>query len=403
MTFSYCLLPDRSSGVSEFTKNPREYTTAVIVDKKSSAVDKTIEEAGLRHLPGLFLFAVEREGALIPAVPSDFKIKAEDILLFAGVVENLTFLLEIDGLSPATNQIYKLSAKPSSTRSLVEASVAPHSPIVGKSIRQCKFRTRYNAAVIAVHRHGEKIHSKIGDIVLKAGDTLLLVTSPKFLEEHQHNANFALVREVSTSLSAFQAKAKIWKMVLAVFLAAVMIALATADVLPLLAGALGVSCLMVLTKIISIHTASKAVNGPILIVIAAAFGLATALEKTNAATTIAASILSLLDPIGPLGILFGLYICVAVMSSVISNAAAVALMFPIIAAAVEASPDLQIKTALFVLMFAGSSSFSTPIGYQTNLMVTGPGGYKFTDFLVFGLPLQIIAMVVSVVGSFLVW
>jgi len=192
------------------------------------------------------------------------------------------------------------------------------------------------------------------------------------------------------------------RMFLAVTITITMISLTTFEVLPLLASAAGAASMMVLCQVISVRSATQAVSMPIILTIGAAFSIGGALEETGVAERIANSIVDITDSLGTLGLLAGIYFSTAVLTELISNSAAVTLMFPIVSAILEDQRDthLKPKTAMYGLMFAASSSFSTPVGYQTNMMVWEPGGYSFLDFVKFGLPLQVVCMVTSVLGCY---
>ncbi|MCU0972178.1 MAG: SLC13 family permease, partial [Gammaproteobacteria bacterium] len=170
------LLPDRKPVMSDLD-DPRRYTVEMMVEQGSPLAGKTIEEAGLRHLPGMYLVEVERGGEVLPAIAPHQRLRAHDRLVFAGVVESVVDLQRFRGLVPASDQVFKLGV-PRPERCLIEAVVSDSCPLVGKSIREGRFRNVYNAAVIAVARNNERIHAKIGDIVLRPGDTLLLEADP---------------------------------------------------------------------------------------------------------------------------------------------------------------------------------------------------------------------------------
>jgi len=398
LIFSRILLPKNENPV-DYIKNARKYTAAVEVKKNSIVVGKSIEEAGLRNLPGVYLFQINRKkedgGHQVLAAPSSDTILVEgDILYFTGVVDMMREVYNIEGLEPATNQVKKI-AGPRSKRCLVEAVISSQSPLVGLTVKQSRFRTKYNAAIVAVHRHGTQLHTKIGDIELHSGDVLLLEANRIFLKYHKNDSNFALVSELADH--SVVPHTNVYRMIFTVGMAAVMVLVSTFStytMVGLFAAGLFVACLFIVTKMVSLKKAKEAISMDLLTIIAAAFALGIALDKTGAASSIAESLLNVFGVAGPLGVLFGLYLSVAFLSAVISNAAAVTLMFPVAADFASSSPGLE-KAMVLVLMMAGSSSFATPIGYQTNIMVTGPGGYQFGDFLRFGLPLTGISMVVT--------
>jgi len=398
--FSRCLLPVRESTQEKYKRNPRNYVVACRVKPRSVMVGSTIADAGLRHLPGLYLVEIEREDGEVIAAPSGTHIlHANDVLFFAGVVESIRDVLRMEGLVPDTEQHAKLYGSHSRSRILVEVVVAMHSPVVGKTVKEARFRSRYNAAILAVHRFGHRIRQKIGEIVLQGGDVLLLATIPSFVQQHRSDHHFALVSIVEDSTSQSRSLPKLLFAV-AVTLAMVIV---NAGGWMSLAAASGLTAYaMVVSKIIKVSTARRVIKPSVVGTIAAAFGLAAALEVTGVAETIGRNLVDIFEPLGELGVLFALYIVTAALSAVISNAAAVALMFPIGWEAVGQGV-VSPKALVYVLMLAASASFSTPIGYQTNLMVAGPGGYKFLDFLRFGGPLQVMCCVIAVLLCWVIW
>lgn len=395
LVLSRWLLP-RREGLTRSLENPREYTVAMRVEKDSEVVGRTIEQAGLRHLPGLYLVEIERDGELLVAVGPDERMYAGDTLVFAGIIESVVDLRKIRGLVPATDQVRKL-AQPTPERRMIEAVIAPQSPLVGRSVRETRFRTHYDAAIIAVHRRGERVRSKVGDIVLAAGDTLLLEAHPSFLARHRSDSDFALVSEVEGSAPPKHDKAWIATLVLIA-----MVALNTAGVLPLVTAALLAAGVMLITRCLTAHAARSALDLGVLVTIAAAFGISAGLETTGAASELAQGMVGLSVALGPVAVLAAIYVVTAVVTLIISNNAAAALMFPIAMAAQEAV-GMSPLAGIYVLMMAASASFATPIGYQTNLMVLGPGGYRFSDFFRIGVPLQIVLGVLAVAVASAVW
>lgn len=398
--FSRFLLRDRGqTGVGAIIRNPREYTVALLVQEPSPIVGDTVQEAGLRQLQGLFLVEVTRsDGSLIPAVAPDTKIEAGDTLLFAGIVETVTELYHIPGLVPAAGQSQKMKIERHHRR-LVELVISASSMLVGKTAKESRFRSRFSAAIIAVHRQGEHVKEKIADIKLRAGDTLLVETGAEFALRFGKDSNFALVSEVSGSQPPREDRLH---MGIAAVIVCVMVGLATAKVLPLMSGAAAASFLLIATGCLSLPNAGRAVDLQVIITIAASFGISKGMEKSGAAKQLANFIVDIFEPIGELGLLFGIYVGTALLSAVITNNAAVTLMFPVINSILRSgsSPPLRPKTlrTLYTLMIGASSSFSTPIGYQTNLMVHGPGGYTFMDWVIFGVPLQLLLGGIGVVA-----
>lgn len=375
-------------------------------------IGKTVEEAGIGKLPGLTLFNITRMNAndanqgnteeldTDEVVDPDTILYAGDTLFFCGMLRYMYILYQLDGLVPATTQVAKIEGA-RHDRVIVEVVLSPHSPLIGQTVRESHFRTRYNAVIIAANRFGVRLVKKIGDITLKAGDTLLLEATTDFLKYHRGDSDFALVSEILRGESTTPRRLS-FSMILVVGLATVMVILSAAQVFDILPGALWVSCLYILFKILTWQQALNSIQGDTLLIIAAAFGLGNALDVSGAANVISNTLVSVFSIAGDIGVLFGLYASTALLSAVISNAATVTLMYPI-AVGFAYSAGISLKCITFVLMLAASCSFSTPVGYQTNLMVLGPGGYTTMDFLKFGIPLTLLDMVISVLMAYWIW
>jgi len=385
--FGRRLLPDRSPAIEQ-TDDPRQYTIEMVVQPGSALIGRSIEKAGLRHLPGVYLAEIERDGHLLTAVGPEQVLQAHDRLVFVGVVDSMRDLQQIRGLEPATDQVFKLNA-PRSQRCLIEAVVSNTNPLLGKTIRQGRFRTVYDAVVIAVTRNGERIDKKVGDIVLRAGDTLLLETAPTFAEQHRNRRDFYLVRPVEGSTPLRHDKA--W---LALGILLGMVALVTLNLLTMLQAAMLAAGLMILTRCLTGVDARQSVDWALLAVIAASFGIGRAMDVTGAAAFIADHLIALAAG-NPMLTLLAVYLVTSAFTEMITNNAAAVLVFPI---AVAAAARLGVDPMPFIMtiMIAASASFASPIGYQTNLMVYGPGGYRFTDYLRIGLPLNVLMCLTTV-------
>ncbi|HXG34146.1 MAG TPA: SLC13 family permease [Bryobacteraceae bacterium] len=387
------LLPDRGSPSSQL-REAREYMAEMIVPPGSPLVGKTIEEAGLRHLPGAFVAEIERDGESLVAVGPEQRLKANDRLVLVGVVDSIRDLQQLRGLVPATDQVFKLDS-PRYRRRLFEAVVSNTCPLVGKTIRDGRFRNRYNAVVLAVARNGERLRGKIGDIVLRPGDTLLIEAGPSFAVQQRDSRDFFLISGVEHSTPRRHERATV-----ALAILAAMVVAAAAGV-NMLGAALVAAFLMVATGCCSLSDARNSLEWPVLIAIGAALGLGRAMEVSGAAHSLAAAILSLAGQQAWLT-LAAFYVASAVLTEILTNNAVAALMFPVALASAE---QLGVSPLPFVmaLMIAASAGFATPIGYQTNLMVYGPGGYRFGDYLRLGIPLDIVVGLTTVFLVPLIW
>lgn len=388
------LLRDKRSTVSA-DDDPRRYTAEMLVQPDGPLVGTTIEKAGLRHLPDLFLAEIEREGQFLPAVAPTEILQSNDRLVFVGVLDSVVDLHRIRGIQPATDQVFKLG-EPRANRCLVEAVVSNECPLKGTSIREGGFRNEYNAAVIAVARGAHQVKGKIGDIVLQAGDTLLLETHPNFAERQRNARDFYLVSQVENSTPRRHHKAGI---ALATLVGAVV--LAATGVLTMLNAALLGAGVMVVTGCITANEAQRSIDWSVLVVIGAALGIGKALEASGTAAVVANGLIDLAGG-HPWAVLLAVYAVTSLATNIITNNAAAVLVFPI---AMAAAHKLGVNPMPFiiVLMIAASAAFVTPFGYQTNMMVYGPGGYHFADYLRFGLPLNFLLMAVAVALTPIFW
>ncbi len=388
------LLPDRRPVMNQFS-DARQYTVEMMVEAESPLVGKMVEEAGLRSLPGMYLIEIDREGQSIPAVSRYERLHANDRLIFAGVVESVVDLQKIRGLTPATDQLFKLDA-PRPERRLIEAVVSDSCPLLGKTIREGRFRTIYNAAVIAVARNGEQVKRKLGDIVLRQGDTLLLEAHPSFMEQHRNSRDFFLISLLEDSAPLRHDRAPI-----ALAILGAMVIVAAMGLLTMLQAVLLAAGLMIVSRCISGSMARRAVDWQVLIVIAASFGIGQALQVTGAAAVVAEQMIMLASGSPWVGLVL-VYFVTALFSALITNNAAAVLMFPV-ALSIAEGLGVNFMPFIIAIMMAASTSFATPIGYQTNLMVFGPGGYHFVDYLRIGGPLTLLVGAVTVFLTPWIW
>lgn len=384
------LLPNRSSGYESF-ENTREYTIELLVEEGSPLAGKTIEDAGLRNLPNLFLAEIIREERSIPAVEPYEKLKEGDRLIFTGLVDSIVDIQQIPGLKLATDQVFKLDS-PREERTLLEAVVSPTNPVNGRSIKEGAFRDRYNAVVLAVSRRGERIKEKVGDIILQSGDTLLLEAHPKFMKQYRNSNDFYLISPIQDSTPVTYNRS--W---LSASLLLAMVVLAGTGILSMLQSAFLAAAGMILLKCTRYTVALESIDWRVLIAIASSLGLGASLEYTGAASTFATGLLTF-SKSNPFAALALTYICTWLLTEMITNNAAAVLVFPI-ALSIAAEMGVDFMPFAIIIIMGASASFSTPIGYQTNLMIYGPGGYRYVDYLKIGLPLNLIIgfMAVSLV------
>ncbi len=401
-------LPERSD--QQAFANLREFTLEVCVAPGGPLVGKTIVEAGLRDLERLYLAEIERQGSIITAVPSQERLHSSDRLTFAGDTQAISDLLRINGIVSCEGRDTEIRPGTDTNygeRCLVEAVVSPHCGAVGLAIRDARFRARYGAVVLAVARGGERLRGAsggLGGIVLEAGDTLLLEARPNFVSRQRYSKDFLLISDLDIEAPRHERAWLAWGILLAV------VALAASGVLSMLNAALLGALAMVFSGCCSVSQAEKSLDFNVLLTIAASFALGTALQETGVARFLAEQILHMgtLGSPGTLGapsplLLLGLtYLAVSLLTTVITNNAAAVLMLPIaleLAAPAHSSPE----PFVMAIMMAASASFATPLSYQTNLMVYGPGAYRFTDFLKVGLPMNLLLGLVTLLALALLW
>ncbi len=394
LIFSRWLLPERKPAITPMD-DPREYTVEMVVEPGCPLIGKTIEQAGLRHLPGMYLMEIDRHGDVIAAVSSNERLAANDQLVFVGVVESVIDLQKIPGLKPATDQLFKLSG-PRSDRCLIEAVVSDSFRFINMSIRTAKFRSNYNAAVIAVARNGQRINKKIGDIELQRGDTLLIEAHPSFIDQQRNSREFFLVSQVEDSTPPRHERAWIARSILLA-----MILMVAVGNVKMMVAAMVAAALMTATRCCSATEAKRSIDWGVLITIAAGLGIGNAMDSSGADDAIASAFAGVAGN-SPLIMLAILSFTTLVFTNLITAKATATLIFPI---AIAAAYSLKVDIMPFVItvMISSAACFATPIGYQTNLMVFGPGGYKYGDYLRIGGPLTLIVWILTVIIVPLAW
>ena len=380
------LLKDRTPVIS-VDDDARQYTIEMIVIPNGNLVDKTVMEAGLRGLRGLYLVEIARNGEVLSAVSSDFLLKANDQLIFAGVVESVVDLQKVSGLRPATDQIFKLNES-RRNRHLIEAVVSNSCPLLGKTIREGRFRNNYNAAVIAVARNGERINKKIGDIILQAGDILLLDARSNFITQQRNKSDFYLVSKLETGEFINPRRA-----VRASLLLGLMVFSVSFGLLSMFMASFLAALLMILFRCCSADTARRSLDMETILVIVAALALGKAMDNSGLADTMGQWMYGIIGN-RPSVMLSCVFIATMLIGNMITAKAGAVLMLPVVVAIAE-SLGVSMMPFIIAVMLASATSLATPIGYPTNLMVFGPGGYHFSDYLRLGLPLSIIIWIIS--------
>ncbi len=387
-TVGHRLLPDRSSPDDQLSSGEPQYEVRLEVTRGCQMVGQSVEEAGLRSLEGLFLVEIDRGTTrLAPARPTD-KLQVGDQLVFFGIAETVVSLLERPGLVPVSDDGSPAAAQAPSVL-IHEIVVLAGSPLVGQNLRDARFRRRYDAAVVAIHRGGQRLHAKLGDIVLRPGDTLLVQASRGFRDTWSSSRDFLLME--SRQATADRQRGPLALLILG----AMVILMASGVVSTLMASALAAVAL-VLSGCVPIGRARASINLSVLVLMASSFGLSAAVENSGLATWLSGLATSSFGSHAPWVALAAVYILCAVVTEMLSNTAAAAMVFPI---AITLAHQMGVDPRSFAVAVAvaSSMSFVTPLGYQTNLLVYGPGGYRFGDFTRAGLPLAVLCFVVAMI------
>ncbi len=383
-------LPNRTELIEKLGEQRREYLVEMSVQPECRLIGQSVERAGLRHLPGLFLIEIDRDGEIItPVTPEDI-IRGGDRLVFTGVVTTIADLERIPGLVPAADLTYEMHPRQRSRRRLTEAVMSNTSPLIGVTVRAAKFRQLYNAAVVAVHRNGQRLGTKIGDIRLRAGDTLLLQTRTEFVDAFRHSQDFSLVASLEGTRARRSDRAWLAFLLLGLLVASFVVApLVSGDTSWAAIAAVVVAVCMVALRCLPAAEARSAIDLQVLLTIGGALGLGMALAQSGAVDVIARGLVRFVGGEHPYLLLAVVYLLTLIFTEMITNTAVAALMFPL-AVAVATAAGISPRPFVMGIAMAASSSFITPIGYQTNLMVMGPGGYEPRDFLKAGLPLVVL-------------
>jgi len=379
---------DRRAVGSQLVHQVREFSVSMKVVAGGPLDGLTVEQAGLRNLQGVFLAGIERDGELLAPVGPARRLHGGDRLSFVGRADLVVDLQSRRGLESA--EAPHMSDLQTARHRFYQAVIGAASPLVGQTLKEANFRARYQAAVIAIHRSGQPVHEKLGQVRLKLGDALILLADPGFRQRWRDRGDFLMVAGMGGTPPAITQKAWIVGLV-----GILIVVVAGAGLMPILQAALVGAIVLIACGVLTATEARAAIEIDTLLVIAASFALGTAMEKSGLAAEAARLVISATGSGSVHLTLLGLVLATVLTTELITNNAAAALLFPI-AFASAAQLGVDPRPFAMAIAVAASNSFLTPIGYQTNTMVYGPGGYRFTDYLRVGSPLTLVTVATTV-------
>ncbi|MBV1872898.1 MAG: SLC13 family permease [Gammaproteobacteria bacterium] len=390
--FANRILPNKTVSEDQLNTTLKEYSVEAIVEAGSPVVGKTISQAGLRNLEGLYLAEIQRSDSVLSAVGPQIILMANDRLVFVGDTNAIIDLRKIKGLS----LLDTVSFPDSTQRVFVEVIVAQNSQLVGLSIRESAFRSNFNAAILAVSRHGQRLKGRIGDIVIAPSDALLLECDESFVSRFGKTSEFLLASNVENSELPNFEKAKV-----AIFILLAMLLAASSGVMSFFNASILAAGAMLLTRCVTGREARDSIDMVVMLSIGLSFGLAEAVNASGLAEVLT-NTLENMDSLTPFALLASAFVFTSVLTSLITNTSAAILVLPTILGIAETMSLSPLPFAIAV-MVAASASFALPTGYQTNLMVYSVGGYTVGDFFRFGMPLQVLVFVIAMVMIPIVW
>lgn len=399
LTIGYRLLPEHLGAKQQISQETKEFLAEAVIEDEFELAGNTVTELGKEVFDGIYIIEILRNNKRVFPINGMTVVEEGDHIIFSGSLNTIAKIQKEKGVSVKTGTELTLEDLKNDDNVLVETVVSHNSSLLNRTIKQVNFKNRYNAGVIAIHRNNQRIKSRVGDIVLKTGDTLLLIADQTFIDRNKHSSDFYVITPVQPPEKLKQDMTKGWIGLVALLL---MILVVTMGWLSMLEAMLVLVVLLVGFRFINPTEITSFIQFDVILLIASAFGVGAAMTESGLAQYVASGLTYLSTPFGVLGVIFIIYFVTNTFTEVITNSAASVLMFPI---AIEMANAINVDYMGLVvtIAIAASASFMTPIGYQTNLIVYGPGGYKFSDYLKVGTPLSLIVMVVACFIIYFVW
>jgi di/tricarboxylate transporter len=389
LTIGRRLIPDRrSSGELTQTFGMGEYLTEIVLLPEAKSVGKPLGNSPLVQEVDIEIIEVYREGRLLVLPPPETLLQAGDLLRVRCDVEKIRKLQERLGIRLRAEEHWPDEEGEAEETTLVEAVIAPNSTLAGKSLKQLRFRDVFGSVALAIRHRGTLMRGHLENIRLSAGDALLLKVKRDHLDQLKHDRAFVIVSEVG--LPEYRKR----KMIPALLIIFGVVLAAALNVTPILVSAIAGGVLLILTGCLDPADVYKAVEWKVIFLLAGVLPLGIAMEKTGAALFISKGLLSVVGAWGPIAIVAAFYLVTSLLTEAMSNNATAVLLAPIAITTAE-SLGVDSRPLLMAVTFAASASFMTPVGYQTNTLIYGPGQYKFADFLRVGSPLNILFWILA--------
>ncbi len=360
-----------------------DYLTDVVLLPGAKSIGSLASASALVVELDTEILMIFRDGQPIPAPASEIVLQAKDVLRLRCDLTQIEKLKDRFGVSLVSNLGWQDHDLAAPDIELVEAVVSSNSPLAGQTIKASHFKETFSAKVLAIRHHGRLEQTKLDDSPLHPGDALLIAVPREQLADLARNPAFVLI--TPTAMPVFR-KSKILP---ALLILVGVIAASAFGVVPIVVSALAGCALMVLTGCLRPTEVYPAVDWKVILMLGGLLPLGFALESTGAAKLLSDAIVVVFGPFGPWVLLSALYFVTSVLTEIMSNAATAVLLTPI-AITAAAAMDVDARPFLIAVTFAASSSFMTPVGYQTNTLIYGPGAYRFADFLRVGTPLNIL-------------
>ena len=398
---AYRILPSRTV-TSSLTKSYHMggYLTELKIGDDSPLLGGTTLDRQISQNYDVTILGIQRNKKLLSTNLRETPLEKGDILLVRGSVENFFRMKEVEQVYMLTDEKLNQEELTKEENLLVECLLTNQSELVGQSLKEANFRRRFGSFVLAIRREGDILRKKIAHVILRAFDTLLVYGSREKIREMRDSGGFIVLTELERSLR----KHRFWWLSIIVIIGAVL--LAALSLVPILKGVIIGLAILLVARVITPLEAYNAINWQIIVLIGCLIPLGIAIQSSGTAILIGNTMVNLLQYVPEyqqaIFLLAMIYLVAMILTEVSSNAATAIIMTPI-ALAASAKLGLDPRPFIFAICFAASASFITPIGYQTNLMVYGPGGYKFSDYIRVGLPLSITLWVMAVILIPMLW